>query len=148
MSIYCSRVTLGHDAWGEGQGRVFAHPNNDLRLLGLDHWPTGNIDTAHIPAWCVPGHQDETDNDEEASEWLRVSMSSNDTYSTVLIDQDAARALIADLQNWLGIPKAIATTDEASTPAAQKPAQEALAADSGTRVGSNPSQGRRGAHSE
>jgi hypothetical protein len=114
MSIYCSRVTLGFDHWGgrkgRQNGRVAAYPNNDLRLVDGEDWPDGNVDTSHIPSWCVPGneHSANPGSFEEISEWLRLSVSANGAHLSVLVDEKAVRLLVKDLKSWLKQPKALA----------------------------------------
>jgi hypothetical protein len=111
VSIYCSRVTLGLDWWAprkkgkpKANGRVAAYPQNQLARVDDPDWPDGNVDTAHIPVWCVPGHREEFS--EEVAEWLRLSVMANGVHADVLIDEKAARLLVKDLQEWLNQPKA------------------------------------------
>ena len=117
MSIYCSRVTLGLDYWAgkkpRRNGRVVTYPNNRLALVDADNWPQGNVDTASIPAWCVPGHEEEYDG-EAISEWMRLSVSSAGSHLSVLIDQKAARLLVKDLRSWLKYPKVTSAPEDAA----------------------------------
>jgi hypothetical protein len=113
MSIYCSRETVGVDYWhpktkpGKPHrvGRVVAHPQNRLALVDSENWPEGSIDTAHIPAWCVPGHQEDTGEFEHISEWMRLTFDVGGMHGNVLLDEKAVRALAADLTEWLAVPK-------------------------------------------
>lgn len=112
VSIYCSRVTLGFDhLTGKRRGHVAAYPQNKLARVEDPDWPDGNVDTAHIPVWCVPGH--EGDFDERVAKWLRMSLSTAGVHASVLLDEKAARALIKDLQAWLELPKAKSRTEPA-----------------------------------
>lgn len=119
MSIYCSRVTAGTDAWGDGKGEVVAYPDNDLRRIGRRDWPEGAIYTAHIPHWCIPGHDEGDgcrgqDDDQPVSRWLRISVKSAGSWLDVLADRDAVEALRDDLSAWLDL-------DHASARKARKP---------------------------
>ena len=114
MSIYCSRITVGRDPWespSTQKGKVFTHPQNNLRLLDLPVWPEGSIHLAHIPAWCVPGHETEEENYDEIAPWLRLSVDAGGGYLDVVLNEDAARALAADLVEWANYPKVGATDD-------------------------------------
>lgn len=119
MSIYCGRVTLGKDYFGgkkpRQNGHVAAYPNNHLALVDGEDWPDGNVDTAHIPFWCVPGHEDAAGSDERfdaIAEWLRLSVSAAGAHLSVLIDEKAARLLVKDLRAWLSQPKVKASYEE------------------------------------
>lgn len=105
MSIYCSRVAVGHDEWPEEQvGRVVVHPGNMLRRI-TKRWPQAGIETAHIPAWCdVPaGSNDDCD---RVAPWLRLMVYTQASSTmTVLLDEAAARALAEDLLAWADAPK-------------------------------------------
>lgn len=105
MSIYSSRVTVGHDAFQRQDiGRVVAHPDNRLALVYGEHWPAGHVSTASIPPWCAPGHEEDWDG-AECAPWLRLTVSAGGLYGDVLMDSGAARALAADLLAWADEPK-------------------------------------------
>jgi hypothetical protein len=92
-----------------------------------NHYPTttgeaerrANVGLSHIPVWCVPGHEDNDDED-EIGEWVRLDLftaehdfhnpTADPQYNgaTVVMDEAAARALAADLLEWADRPKAIA----------------------------------------
>lgn len=106
MSIYCSRVTVGEDAFEpDAPGKVAAYPDNQLIRVERPDWPAGCVDTAHIPAWCVPNPDGSVPREEwdgeRIAEWLRLSISVPGTHVSVLLDQEAVRALAADLRRWL-----------------------------------------------
>lgn len=107
MSNYASRVTVGRDWIGPGTGRIADYPENDLRKPDRKGWPQGAIHTAHIPHWCVPGHDEDDgcpeDNDAPVGEWLRLSVASAGAWLDVLADRDAVEALRDDLTAWLDL---------------------------------------------
>lgn len=126
MSIWVSHPVIGWDDYPDPD-----EPNprgGEVRSYATgwsNHYPTRNghveqpasIHLASIPAWCVPGHQDST-SDEEQGEWLRIDIESwaHDWHSggkvvtgpdsaAVVLDEAAARQLVADLTSWLAAPK-------------------------------------------
>ena len=117
MSIYCSRTTVGYDFPFDQTGKVAAYPENNLRRLTEPGFPTdGYIETAHIPHWCVPGH-DERDgcvnqcDDEPVAEWLRLIVSTAGAHVRLLVDREAVQALRDDLTAWLDLDH-VADADE------------------------------------
>lgn len=121
MSIWVSRPGIGFDELEDAPaGQVRSYANG-----WSNHYPTtdgtvereASVDTAHVPAWCVPGHEDNFDG-ETVGGWLRLTVRTTehdfwsprrvvgDQVASVVIDEDAARALVADLRDWLDTPKA------------------------------------------
>lgn len=118
MSIWCSQPSIGHDQWTDDP------PVGDVRSYAegwSNHYPTtdgaveqpANIDLAHTPVWCVPGHHD--DDDERVGPWLRLGVytTDHDGYTvgnpksaTVVMDEAAVTALRDQLTEWLDHPKA------------------------------------------
>lgn len=132
MSIWCSGPTIGWDDWPDeypqpqgGQVRSYANGWSN-------HYPTTDgavereaaIDTATIPVWCVPGHSEEFD--ETLGPWLRLGVSSwehnwhkpadviGEEHADIVMDEDAVRALVASLTEWLEQPKAYPIEETAS----------------------------------
>lgn len=124
MSIWCSRPHIGYDdpdpdaAGGEVRSYATGWSNHYPTTDGTVERPAF-IDTAHIAPWCVPHHEDAetTFTGQENGPWLRLSMSTADhnwhephtvtgtTHASVVMDEDAVRALVADLEAWLTEPK-------------------------------------------
>lgn len=103
MSIYSSRATIGDPDWEYSRPGIVGsyQPGN------AHYWPTdtnSTIETADVPAWCVPGHETEDQNDIYRGQWLRLEINAVEQ-ATVLIDADAARSLRDDLDAWLTLPK-------------------------------------------
>lgn len=71
----------------------------------------------HIPIWCVPGHDDATE--EATGPWLRLDVNSErhvagkptgePASASVALDIDAARTLAADLLAWADGPHVFPT---------------------------------------
>lgn len=124
MSIWVSRPVIGHDKWFDGEP-----PVGDVRSYAngfSNHYPDdtveqpSSVDTAHIPSYCVPGHDHDDNNDVvSAGPWLRLELDSwrhnsasptnlahlEEERAGVVMDEDAVRALVADLTDWLNTPK-------------------------------------------
>lgn len=103
MSIYSSWPTVGLDHHDDPDGTVLAY-------TGSHRFPTpedadATVDLGSIPAWCIPGHTDETTTD--VAEYLRLS--AGDT--TVILTQTAALKLYHQLGEWLMTPKRKAAPD-------------------------------------
>lgn len=96
-----------------------------------NHFPdtTGNherpaaVALASIPVWCVPGHRDDEYDEKTVGPWLRLEVAAPETlnhwvksgagqpvaeerHATVVMDESAARSLVAQLNEWLDRPKA------------------------------------------
>jgi hypothetical protein len=117
VSIWCSWEQIGTDYRQKrqrGEARSYA-------LGWSNHYPDrkverpASIGISHIPSWCTPGHEDEGD---EFGEWLRLGISTwkhdfadahrkptERAYLDVVLDEEAARSLVADLTAWLDRPK-------------------------------------------
>lgn len=112
MSIWSSRDTIGYDdvPWMRPPGEVLTYADGYS-----NHYPTPDVEkpasvgTAHIPSFCVPGHEDESDEDAPTGPWLRLHVSTWDETSsrpmiadgaTVILDVAAARSLAKDLLDW------------------------------------------------
>lgn len=128
MSIWCSGRVIGHDpAWIDDDEQV-----GDVRSYAggwSNHYPDqtveqpANIDTAHIPVWCVPGHRGEVDR--VIGPWLRLCVQSwehdfrnptetvGQVNAAVVLDEAAVRALVDDLTDWLARPKAYPVEEQA-----------------------------------
>ena len=103
MSIYSTRFGVG-DEEATAPGVVLLRwpsGRNDWPIEP-DNYPSGYIDGAHIPVWCVPGHEDdETSN--AVGPWYRLGIDSGEE---VLLDEAAVAALRDDLTAWLNREKA------------------------------------------
>ena len=113
MSIWCSRwPVIGEDddehpdrtvlAYREGWSNHYPDPDTDEPAA---------VDTAHIPPWCVPGHDTAEDETDAYGEWLRLSISMRETHGcadcrSVYMHEAAVRKLRDDLDAWLNHPKA------------------------------------------
>lgn len=102
------------------QGFSNHHPNHE----GTHERPA-NVSVAHIPPWCVPGHDDEFDDYDEkgtVGPWLRLDVHAKESldfwrkdddgnpaveelHASVVLDEAAAKALMGDLIAWLTRPK-------------------------------------------
>lgn len=94
MSIWASRIPIG---WAEN-GKVKV-------CTDFDRYPDydgglSEVEVASIPAWCVPGHEDEYDS-EAVGPWLRLATGSE----SVVLDERAVRTLRRQLGEWLGLDK-------------------------------------------
>src|SRR5690349_13220183 len=104
MSIYATTIILGDEDDDEPPGVVLVREN------GTNHYPNpeqnrrGSIDGAHIPAWCVHGHEDDF-NYTALGGWYRLSFVTPDSYGQMLLDVDAVTALRDDLTRWLEYDK-------------------------------------------
>lgn len=134
MSIWCSWNPVGYeepeprrrDARRRGEVRSYANGWSN-------HYPTrdgkvecrASVDIAHIAPWCTPGWQQKdpglpnfTSGDRcEVAEWLRLTVYTrhhdfNSGEATnemrceaVVMDEEAVRALVADMTAWLDLPK-------------------------------------------
>ncbi len=127
MSIWSPWGAIGYDLTRKpprkmrGQVRSFAtgwsnhYPNAQVEA-------PAQLDLATLPSRTDLGHEDDTD-DDAAGPWLRLGMLAPDARSwwrrddngepvrapvdaTVVLDEEAARALRDDLTEWLDMPKA------------------------------------------
>lgn len=92
MSIYVSRVEV------EG----VEYPDNDYEAI--PRMRPAVVHTAHIPGFCTPGNREQTE-DEPMAPWLRVSIQTPGAWVDVLLNEEAAGALAADLTAWARTPK-------------------------------------------
>ena len=118
MSIWVSRHAVGYDEVAEepvpvgGEVRSYCEGwSNHYPTTDGDAERPASIDTAHVPDFCVPGHQD--DNGNLVGPWLRLtiwtqqhnwhapSTVAGPKDASVVMDEDAVRALVADLTAWL-----------------------------------------------
>lgn len=138
MSIWCSWREIGwEDPWvALRKGKRLKKPHHgDVRSYAegfSNHYPTragdvelrANVGIAHIPVWCVPGHADDETDDHVTGEWVRLDVYTAEhdwhnptsptgkwTSAAVVMDEEAARALAADLLEWADRPKAYPTGD-------------------------------------
>lgn len=132
MSIWVSLPIIGHpgpmDAFEERRGDVRSYATG-----WSNHYPDhtvehdSRIDLALIPVWCVPGHRESTSTT-LVGPWLRLGVDTrthdfhdptgptSPVYVSVVMDEEAVRALRDDLTDWLHRPKAHpATPTEAQT---------------------------------
>jgi len=87
---------------------------NGVRTYAMgfsNHYPDtkvekpAEIDLAHIPSYCVPGHRDETDW-RSVGEWLRIGMSRRGEWiGCVVLNEKAVKRLRDELSEWLDRPK-------------------------------------------
>ena len=96
MSIYATIAEIGADENGDYDGTVLEYINSTT-------WPNqgweASLHLAEIPAWCVPGCDDETSN--QPGPYLRVSINDED----VLLTETAGWELWERLNEWLTTPK-------------------------------------------
>ena len=136
MSIWCSWESIGWEPeadviYGNGRraterahmerGAVRAYRAGFSNHYPDDSDPGAWVDVASIPAWCVPGHDDERD--DSLGPWLRLSVGSPDAltwwqktpddqpmsapvFADVVLDEAAVRSLRDDLTAWLNREKA------------------------------------------
>lgn len=125
MSIWCSLPAIGFDddELDEPVGQVRSYASG-----WSNHYPTtdgtverdATLDLAYIPAWCAGGDDDS----DAVGPWLRLGVRSHaHNYSspaevvgradaTVVLDEDAVRALVDQLTQWLARPKVSPARDE------------------------------------
>lgn len=130
MSIWCSLPTITPTApevddydvcagvWSYVDGFSNRYPAPDD---GKHIERPACIDLADMPEWCVPGHVNGDENNYvERGPWLRLGIhgwrhdysdptnpaKGAEEYATVVLDEDAAKALHAQLSEWLAAPKA------------------------------------------
>lgn len=118
MSIWASWESIG--TWLTDKRQ-----RGDVRSYALgwsNHYPNRRVERpasvgiAHIPSWCVPGHDDE--GDDAVGPWLRLGLTSwlHDWHNPrarpterasldVVLDEEAVRSLRDDLTDWLDRPK-------------------------------------------
>lgn len=118
MSIWASDASIGFDQFDDepqvGEVRSYA-------TGWSNHYPTTDgeverpalIDTAHLPPWCVPGHDDVDTYDGQIGPWLRLGVSGwqhnyfkpseviGEVDVQVVLDVEAVRALHSHLTWWL-----------------------------------------------
>lgn len=89
MSIWCSRPMIGTDPCWPDEDEDGAPGDVRSYVEGWsNHYPTTDgtaeraaaIDTASIPAWCVPGHGGDFEEPRRLGPWLRLSVVSPDTH--------------------------------------------------------------------
>lgn len=123
MSIWCSLPAIGFDDYPDpdepqpqgGQVRSYASGWSN-------HYPTtdnkaereASIDLATIPAWCAGGSDDDFTS---RGPWIRLGVRSHthdfyapsqvlgEEHTSVVLDEGAARELVAQLTEWLAQPK-------------------------------------------
>jgi hypothetical protein len=137
VSIWCSWEHIGTDPrdWQTAKGKPVPKKAERGTVLSYangwsNHYPdlTGEaerpavIALAHMPKWCVPGH-DETGDYDINGPWLRLEVVAPETLNfwekgddggptveedgaSVVLDEEAARSLRDDLTRWLDRPKA------------------------------------------
>ncbi|NNG36922.1 hypothetical protein [Nakamurella aerolata] len=94
MSIWASRTPIG---WSADYGKVkvcedsHRYPDYDGGL--------SEVEVASIPAWCVPGHEDQYES-EAVGPWLRLT-----GIESVVLDEQAVRVLCGQLCEWLAQDK-------------------------------------------
>lgn len=113
MSIYSSTFEVGtadeydgdHEDFGVNTGNVLVRCTG-----GCNHYPTpgetcerGSINGALIPGYCVRGHDD--GDWLPVGGWYRLMFDAPNAQAQMLLDEDAVRALHADLTQWLGYAK-------------------------------------------
>lgn len=130
MSIWSSWEEIGYDM-------VFRSPKphrGQVRSYASgwsNHYPTTDgaveqpaaVGVASMPVWCVPGHEDDY-SDDTVGPWLRLEVASAQHSwkdggkptglpegAAVVMDEEAARSLAADLLAWADRPKALPKED-------------------------------------
>lgn len=129
MSIWCSWDHIGSDPRDAeqqgGQVRSYAHGfSNHYPTTDGEYEQPAAVALAHIAPWCVPGHGDPcttcvvSHDHPEVGPWLRMEVASHEHSwkdggiptgreegATIVMDEDAVRALRDDLTRWLALPK-------------------------------------------
>lgn len=139
MSIWASEDIAGRDIFGDNHdGSVVSYingwsnhyPGHFPPLIEEPRYQTrspanditeeipASIGTGWIPPWCVPGHQDTTDDiDTAVGPWLRLDMTmcnvsvwagveiGNQDVHSVCMNEDAVRKLRDNLTAWLNLKK-------------------------------------------
>jgi hypothetical protein len=126
VSIWCSLPVIGFDE-REPDGPVC-----QVRSYATgwsNHYPTTDgtverdaaLDLAYLPAWCAGGPDDDY---ESVGPWVRLGLRSHiHDYSapadatgavqaTVVMDENAVRALVSELTQWLERPKVFPDREE------------------------------------
>lgn len=133
MSIWCSHPSVGYDEYRDPfdgpnpRGQVLTYAvgfSNHYPEVGGDEERPAEVAIASIAPWCVPGHlkhDDETyvcecgenyAHNNATGTWLRLDLDAkadrngNPVNASVVMDEAAVTALIADLSAWLARPKA------------------------------------------
>jgi hypothetical protein len=117
MSIWCSLPVIGFDEFDDPVGQVRSYANG-----WSNHYPTtdgvverdATINLAYIPAWCAGGPDDDF---ESVGPWVRLGVRSylhdmsaptetaRKVEAVVVMDEDAVRVLVGELNQWLDRPK-------------------------------------------
>ena len=120
VSIWSSLPHIGWDV--SARRRRGGHVRS---YMVSHHYPTttgraerpASIELAEIPPWCVPGHREDPDYDDQRGEWLRLEVNTVEhdrnrvpdvlgpEWASVVLDEAAARQLAADLLEWADRPK-------------------------------------------
>lgn len=113
MSIFASYPDIGsREDDDTTDGTVLAYEGSHRYPKPGD--PHANVGLATIPAWCVPGRDEPEDYDsDDVGPWVRLDVSTPNSdgnlrtsnAQTVLLSEDAARALAAQLVAWADQPK-------------------------------------------
>jgi hypothetical protein len=121
MSIWCSTVAVGFDRCMTWPKRPTGGTVRKYADGWSNHYPDSEvegpavIDLATIPAWCVPGHEEDFSY-RKVGPWLRMGVfgegvnhwTKKTEYAdaTVVLNESAVRALRDHLDEWLTQPKA------------------------------------------
>lgn len=139
MSIWCSLPAIGFDDQAAlGEIESLGGPAGADASVGQvrsystgwsNHYPStdgavereATLDLAYIPAWCAGGRDDDY---ESAGEWLRLGLRSHEhnfqtpnevvgiAEAVVVMDEDAVRALVVELTQWLERPKVTPASED------------------------------------
>lgn len=97
MSIWASFRDIGEeDMESTGvvlncvEGNWYPEPN----------WAEGAVDLAHIPRWCVPGHEEEHDDYKVLGPWMRLGVFDGRDYVSVVMDRQAVLELLVGITDW------------------------------------------------
>lgn len=99
MSIYSSWPLIGETEDGDRDGTVLLYRGSHRFPSPTD--PTSIVELATIPAWCVPGCDDESA--DTVAAYLRLSVSLSDAVLT----EASATELRDQLTEWIARPKEV-----------------------------------------
>lgn len=128
MSIWVNHEHVGTDLRVTGTGLhhrsvVLSYAegfSNHYREIDGDYERPASVLISHVPIWCVPGHDEATE--EATGPWLRLDVNSErhvagkptgePASASVVLDIDAARTLAADLLAWAYGPHVLPTAHQ------------------------------------
>lgn len=122
MSIWGTLEHIGNDGDGPTQrGTVLSYADgfsNHYPDLTGEYERPAYVQVAIVPPYCVPSHEDWTEDDDTLGSWLRLDVQAPEPLNmrlgefavearaaTVVLDEEAARSLRDELTWWLDQPK-------------------------------------------